>query len=178
MARASKSTDLLAERTAARERDGFDISELLPHPENPNNGDIDAIVESLNEFDQYRPIVVQRSTMFILAGNHTYFGAMQLGWKRILVNFVECDDVVALQILLADNHIARKARVDDGQLTKLLNQLEQAGKLRGTSYSNEDLNGLLHRLNAAAPGDFSDLDPDRKFEHRCPRCGFEFGERA
>lgn len=169
---------LLAERRAYREANGFDISQLLPHPENPNNGDVAAIVVSLKDFDQYRPIVVQRSTMFIIAGNHTYFGALELGWKKMLVNFVNCDDDVALQILLVDNNIARKARMDDGQLAKVLAHLSERGKLAPTSYNSEDLNGLLFRLNATAPTDFAELNPDRDFEHRCPRCGFEFGDRA
>lgn len=185
MARAATKVDpeaeaarLLADRRALRVATGFDISKLLPHPENPNNGDVEAIVESLKAFDQYRPIVVQRSTMFIVAGNHTYFGALELGWKKMLVNFIECDDDVALQIMLADNNIARKARVDDGQLAKILTHLSERGKIQATSYTTEDLSGLLYRLNATAPTDFADLNPDRDFEHKCPRCGFEYGDRA
>lgn len=181
MARAATLIDdpevLRAQRQALREKTGFDITKLLPHPENPNNGDVDAIVESLTTFDQYRPIVVQRSTMFIIAGNHTYFGAMQLGWKKVLVHFVDCDDDVALQIMLADNNIARKARVDDGQLSKILSHLSESGKLVGSSYNSEDLNGLLYRLNATSPDDFKDLNPQGEFENRCPRCGFEYDDR-
>lgn len=169
--------ELRAQRQALREKTGFDIAQLEQHPDNPNNGDVDAIVESLKTFDQYRPIVVQRSTMFILAGNHTWFAAMQLGWTKILVHFVDCDDDVGLQILLADNNIARKARVDDGQLAKILGHLTSVGKIAGSSYNSEDLNGLLFRLNASAPGDFAELDPHSEFDQRCPRCGFEYDDK-
>lgn len=62
----------------------FPISELHTYRRNPRRGDVDAIASSLRKRGQYRPIVVNLGTnaskrMEILAGNHTYLAAKQLG---------------------------------------------------------------------------------------------------
>ena len=44
------------------------ISSLESYPSNPRRGDIDAIATSLKAHGQYRPIVVQYGTNYILAG--------------------------------------------------------------------------------------------------------------
>ena len=48
------------------------IEELKTYPSNPNQGDVGAIIESIKQFGQFRSIVVNKRTMEILAGNHTY----------------------------------------------------------------------------------------------------------
>ncbi|KKL24726.1 hypothetical protein LCGC14_2412470, partial [marine sediment metagenome] len=52
------------------------ISDLSEYPDNPRQGDVGALVESLETFGQFAPIVVNRredavSHMTVLAGNHT-----------------------------------------------------------------------------------------------------------
>ena len=54
------------------------IQDIKPYPVNPREGDIGAIVESLQAHGQYRPIVANKQTGHILAGNHTYGAAKQL----------------------------------------------------------------------------------------------------
>jgi ParB-like nuclease domain len=46
-------------------------ADLRPYPGNPRRGDLEAIKDSLERNGQYRPIVVNRRTMEVLAGNHT-----------------------------------------------------------------------------------------------------------
>ncbi len=41
---------------------------LRPHPDNPRRGDVAAIKQSLEVNGQYRPIVVHRPAMEVLAG--------------------------------------------------------------------------------------------------------------
>jgi hypothetical protein len=50
---------------------------------NVRQGDIGAISESLKAHGQYRPIVVDKRTNRILAGNHTWKAAKSLGWTQI-----------------------------------------------------------------------------------------------
>ncbi len=71
--------------------------------ENARKGNVASIVESLQEFGQHRPLVLQRSTNKIIVGNHTYKAAKVLGWTEIAVFFVEDDDVAAVRRSLADN---------------------------------------------------------------------------
>jgi ParB-like chromosome segregation protein Spo0J len=67
------------------------IGDLKPFPRNPRRSDLAAIKESLLKNGQYRPIVVNRPTTEVLAGNHTLQAAKELGWSEIAVTYVECD---------------------------------------------------------------------------------------
>jgi ParB-like chromosome segregation protein Spo0J len=68
---------------------------------------------------QYRPIVVQKSTNKILAGNHTWLAAQSLGWEEIAVVYVDVDDVAAKRIVLADNRTNDLADYDGQILAEL-----------------------------------------------------------
>jgi ParB-like chromosome segregation protein Spo0J len=131
------------------------LADVQQHPDNPNNGDIEQIAESLQRFGQYRPIVVQESTGWILAGNHTYAAALSLGWTQIQAAYVDVDEPTATRILLADNRIAELALRDNGELLSVLQSLD--GDLTGTGYSDKDLDDLVNLL---APPDLDDLAGD------------------
>ena len=59
------------------------LRKVKTHPDNPRRGFIDAIVESLSVHGQYKPVVVNRRTSHIAAGNHTYKAAKRLGYRTI-----------------------------------------------------------------------------------------------
>jgi ParB-like chromosome segregation protein Spo0J len=122
------------------------IASLTPHPRNVRQGDVGAIVTSLEQHGQYRPIVVQKETGHILAGNHTYQAAKALKWDKVAVTFVECDDEQALKILLADNRANDLASYDDHALVELLTELADTTGLDGTLFEPEDLQSLLEKL--------------------------------
>lgn len=125
-----------------------DIKKLQLHPKNVRQGDVGLISQSLEAHGQYRPIVVQKSTGFILAGNHTFKAAKALGWKKIAATFVDCDDEAALRILLTDNKAADAASYDDKALAELLQELASTEDgLKATMYSGDDLDDLLFQLN-------------------------------
>jgi ParB-like chromosome segregation protein Spo0J len=110
----------LTERTAMLEIQNVALNTLTLHPKNVRQGDVGAIVESLNLHGQYRPIVAQKSTGYILAGNHTWKAASALGWKEIAVTYVDVDDDQAARILLVDNRANDLATYDDVSLANLL----------------------------------------------------------
>ena len=66
-----------------------DIDSVEAHPKNVRQGDIGAISESLKAHGQYRPIVVDKRTNRILAGNHTWKAAKSLGWTEISAGFIK-----------------------------------------------------------------------------------------
>ena len=83
----------------------------------------------------YRPIYVQESTGYILAGNTTYAACMNLRALRIPVVWLDVDDEAALRILLGDNELARLAIVDRALLSPLVARLlETEMRLLGTGY--------------------------------------------
>jgi ParB-like chromosome segregation protein Spo0J len=121
------------------------MEELAPHPRNANNGDIDAIAQSLMANGMFRPVVVQRSTGYILAGNHTYAAMASLGEAEIPAYYLDVTDAQALKIMLADNRTAQLAVMDDGLLIDLLREVgaNDAANFFGTGYTDADLLDLL-----------------------------------
>jgi DNA modification methylase len=105
-----------------------------------------AILESINENGFYGSIVAQRSTGFILAGNHRYQAALQAGASEVPVTWVDVDDARALRILLADNRTTRLGHDNEQALAELLKELADDGGLAGTGYDGDDLDELLKEL--------------------------------
>lgn len=125
-----------------------DIDSVQPHPRNPNQGDVGAIDESIEENGVFRSIVAQRSTGYILDGNHTWRAHKHRGTNPIPVTFRDVDDVTAVKILLAANRTAQRATYDDSALLTLLKATEQAAGLEGTGWDTDDLDALAHDSGA------------------------------
>ncbi len=131
------------------------LAELIPHPDNVRRGDVGAIVESLRAHGQYRPIVVQQSTGYVIAGNHTLLAARDLGWSGLEVVKIDVDDDEAKRIMLVDNRTADLAAYDDQALGLILSELVRSDRgLDGTGYSVEQVDDLMRRLNALSDEGF------------------------
>ena len=115
------------------------INEVKIHPLNPREGDIGAIIPSLEVMGQYRPIVVNKRTKHIVSGNHTYQGAVQLGWEKVAVHWIDVDDVEEIKILIVDNRTSDLATYDPQELNKLLTSTG----LRGTGFTAEEVAEIL-----------------------------------
>jgi len=123
------------------------VTDLTPHPYNVRKGDTKAIKESLDANGQYRPIVVQKSTRHIIAGNHTYKAAVEMGWKEITATIIDVDDEAAIRIMLADNRTSELATNDEAALLTLLQRLEESSdELLGTGYDIDDLEDLIFKI--------------------------------
>lgn len=131
------------------------IDWLHPHPENPNRGDVDSIAQSLETFDQYRPIVANQNGT-ILAGHHVYYAAKKLGRETILVSIIEADERESRRILLADNRLAELGEGPD--LDLLLRALDNLGEedFLGTGFDQVYLDSLAEA--AAGPPSLEDLE--------------------
>lgn len=141
-----------------------ELERLKPHPANPRRGDVRAIQASLTRFGQVKPIVVQRSTGYIVAGNHTYQAARALGWPTIRCLVRDMTDDEARGYLLADNRTADHATYDEGGLYQLLQDTLQDGSLEGTGYDLDDVETLADALGAGTvsgtTGDVIKTAPD------------------
>lgn len=153
-----------------------DINTVEPHPKNVRQGDIGAISESLKAHGQYRPIVVDKRTNRILAGNHTWKAAKALGWSQISAGFVETkDDDEALRILLADNRANDLAMYDTGSLEELLKELSQTAEgLEGSLFDLTDIDELKLDNEPLDLSEFEKFDETIDTEHECPKCGYEW----
>jgi hypothetical protein len=126
------------------------IDDVHQHPDNPNNGDVEAITTSIEINGMYRPIYVQKTSGAIIAGNHTWEACKTLGAEQIPVIEIDCDDTTAQRILLADNKIAALAQPDDALLLNLLENLAATDSLLGTGYRPYDME-VLRQLAQIAP---------------------------
>lgn len=116
------------------------LSSLTRHPRNARTHNLDIIKESLRTHGQFSPLIVQRSTSHVLAGNGRHEGMEQLGWEEADVIRLDVDDEQALKILLVDNRSSDAGGYRDAELVALLESLND---LVGTGYDSIDLDDLL-----------------------------------
>lgn len=125
------------------------IADLVQYPGNAKRGDVKSIGESLEENDQFAPVIVQKSTMYIIAGNHTVQAAEKAGWTEIDACIVDVDDRRALKINLAANRTAERGGYDVDARAALLEALE--GDYSGTGYTAAEIEKFTQVLQEALP---------------------------
>lgn len=134
------------------------LDSLIQHPDNANNGDLDALEQSIRVNGFYQPILVQKSTHYIIAGNHRYVIAIRLNMPTVPAIVLDVDDEQAKRMMLADNRITRLGYDDEAALADLLQDLYATDmSLAGTGYSHHDYTSLLELMEAPLTGE--DLDP-------------------
>jgi len=144
-----------------------EVSTLTLHPRNARDGDIGAIITSIQQNGWFGTLVAQKSTRYILAGNHRFQAARQLGMTHVPVFWVDCDDERALAILIADNRTSDIGRWDEQGLIDILSDLQQSDMLLGTGYDDEDLAKLLGDAGSEV------VEKDERLIE-CPKCGERF----
>lgn len=123
------------------------IAELIPHPQNPNRGNIGAISESISANGYFGAAGYQRSTKRILFGNHRVEAARLAGAEFVPALEIDVDDEAALKIMLVDNRSATFAENDKELLADILQHLSATQHaLDGTGFTPEYLDELLEEL--------------------------------
>lgn len=135
------------------------VDDLQSHPRNPRKGNVDVIAESIKVNGFYGVILTQASTGYILAGNHRWKAAKQLGMTHVPVMALDVDDDAALKILLADNRTADKSTYDNDELASLLKDVLSSSDLSGTGWTAGDLDKLIgDTIDIADQREGKDLD--------------------
>lgn len=157
------------------------IGTLIPYPGNARVHADATLAESLQVNQQYRPLVVQRGTNHILAGNGTWKAALALGWTHVAATYVDCDDTTAKRIVLVDNRASDIASYDNDALRALLAEVQE---LPGTGYSAEAFSALVGELETgngqpepAAPDEFPAYDESIPTQYTCPMCAYSWSGR-
>lgn len=114
----------------------YDPDNARLHPD----GNVLAIKESLLTYGQVVPLVVQKSTNKVVAGNGRLRCARELGWKKIAVHLVDMSDAEAAGYGLADNKTAELAKWDfeTDVLKRIYDKVEKAG-LAMTGWKEHEL---------------------------------------
>ena len=113
------------------------IENLKSWEKNPRKGNVDAVARSLARFGQRKPIIVNRGTGEVIAGNHTFAAAKQLGWKQIAVVWVDDDEQTATAFALADNRTQDLGSYDEDLLEDLINSIKEQDLFLATGYGEE-----------------------------------------
>lgn len=98
----------------------FDPANAMTHPE----ANIDAIKGSLEVYGQRKPVVVNRRTHIVEAGNGTLKAALSLNWSHIAAVFVDDDPAKAAGFAITDNRSAQLAEWDKDALDKLMRDMD------------------------------------------------------
>jgi ParB-like chromosome segregation protein Spo0J len=150
-----------------------DIDSVKQHPRNARKGNLKVIEESITENRFYGAVVVQRSTGYIIAGNHRWIAAKEKGLGKIPAIFIDVDDARALKILMVDNRANDLAGYDDEALAAVLKEVARdQGGLIGTGFGDLDLARLLRQFDPA--GTQPRLDLLKAYTVTCPKCGHEY----
>jgi ParB-like chromosome segregation protein Spo0J len=121
------------------------IGDLKPHPDNPNEGDVESIAESLEENAMYKPVVVNIRNGYMVAGHHTWLAARSLGWDKIPVVEIDVDEERHMKILLADNATSDRRRYNDDLRAKILANLKS---VKGTGIDRGEADAIIDRARA------------------------------
>lgn len=124
------------------------VDEIELHPDNANESDMRALIESIKVNRFYSPILVSSNSGYVLAGNHRLIAARELGAETVPVIFLDVTDEEAKRIMLADNRTTRLGHDDPIALAELLDSLFDTDlALAGTGFSTSDLNELMAAID-------------------------------
>lgn len=122
------------------------VGDVEPFPGNPRRGSVADIAESLQRWGQTMPILTDGER--IVAGNHTYLAARELGWTHIAAAPNKfASEAEARAYLLADNRLSDVADYDRLELMAALEEVEARGSWTGTGYEIDDLEDLRAALD-------------------------------
>ena len=140
------------------------ISEIKTYENNPrrNDGAVDYVVNSIEEFGFRVPIVIDRSGV-IVCGHTRYKAAKKL--KLAEVPCIVADDLTEEQIRafrLADNRVAAFSEWDDAKLREEIGEITSID-LSEFGFKKDKIEGIFR-------------DKAEAKVHVCPKCGHEWSE--
>jgi DNA modification methylase len=141
-----------------RETRTIRLTELVPFPGNARRGNIPKIREALRALGQFRTLLVRETNgqLVVLAGNQTRFAMLAEGWDEARCELVECSDLEAVKVNLADNRLSDLATDDDIALGGLFSYLE--GDYTATGWEPETAAAFMGSRSPDPPGGLGDPD--------------------
>src|SRR2546427_11417727 len=107
------------------------VADLKPHPKNPNThsaAQVAAIAAVIEGNGWRAPITVSHRRGFITRGHGRLEAATLLGCEQVPVDFQDYEsEQPELADMLADNHLAGLAAIDEDRLVRGLKELQAPG---------------------------------------------------
>src|SRR5437667_11418430 len=140
------------------------VADLKPHPKNPNThsaAQVAAIAAVIEGNGWRAPITVSNRSGFITRGHGRLEAALLLGCEQVPVGFQDyASEQAELADMLADNHLAELAEIDEDRLVGVLKELQAAGHDVGLAGFTEDEDARL----TAVEEEIAQLEPIPKME--------------
>lgn len=170
------------------------LSELqkLSAKRNPKGHDVASIARSIETYGFNSPPVLNETTGRLVAG-HGRVAALVLmqaerkpaparvqatktGWLVPVLRGVSfASEQEAEEFLLADNRLVEVGGWELPDLSGILGELAERGRLEHVGWSADDLAEMLAGLRPATPpDDFPAVDENVPTEHECPKCKYRW----
>ena len=146
------------------------IGLVTEHPQNPNRNELPPIIDSIEKVGFYGAIQVQRSTGYIVTGNHRYKAAVATGMKEVPVIYLDVDDDEAIRIMLNDNRVAEGGTQDQDMVDALLAEWGEGENQNFDTISGEQGGGAGIGMGIGGDDDedeepdFADREPQGKID--------------
>ena len=141
----------------------IEVGQLVHDPQNPrkhNSDNVTAIKKSIQEHGQVEPLVVQKSTKMVIAGNARLKVMKDLGFTEVKVALIDVDDTQARKLSISLNRSGELATWNESVLAKHLEELALATSFDPESlgFSNREMNELVAAFGGAIESlDFDDV---------------------
>jgi len=159
----------------------IEVSKLIPYANNSRTHDdaqVAQLAASIKEFGFRNPILVDG--VGIIAGHGRLLAARKLGLEKVPT--IDCSDMTEIQkkaYIIADNKLALNADWNTELLKlELINLEENNFNLDLLGFDAIDLTTLFSK-GIEEPSKSKEIDTDEfLMDHKCPKCGFEFDDKA
>lgn len=113
------------------------------------------IKNSLEKFGQMKPLIVQKSSMSIIAGNGTFQAMKALGWEKADCYIIDIDDSKAEAYCIVDNRATDQSEWDQKTLMEVLQELSETDEelLNCTGFDATEMEKMLQFLEDDPFGD-------------------------
>jgi ParB-like chromosome segregation protein Spo0J len=152
------------------------IEKLIPNPRNPNThpeGQIELLARII-DFQGWRsPIVVSKSSGFIVRGHGRLLAAQRLKLKKVPIDVQTYDnEAQEWADMVADNSIAELAEMDRATLKDLIEALDTGElDLDLTGFDQASLDELMSEFFVPEPIGEEPLEAEM---NECPKCGHKW----
>lgn len=144
------------------------IESIIEWEDNPRNNEsaVEAVANSIKEFDFTQPILVQKSSNRIICGHTRYKASKHLHKEWVLVRFLDISDEKAKRLALIDNKTSELATWDEGKLAELISDMESddIDSLIGGGFSEKYIDQLLGEFENPFGDDDEESDEDANEE--------------
>lgn len=158
------------------------MARLIPYARNSRTHSpeqVAQIMASIREFGWTNPVLIDEHGG-VIAGHGRIMAARELGMDEVpSIVLTGLTDAQKRAYIIADNKLALNAGWDDAMLRLELEALRSLDfELELTGFSMEDIDMFIADPEAMSRGAKEINADDFELKHTCPRCGFEYNEKA